>query len=706
MYFDFPIPWNDNTNSVVDMATRVLEAPAGRRGRVVAGGDKLYFEDGTPARFFGVGIAFSSEFPPKIPPDKATARLIARKLAKYGFNHVRFVGFDATASEVYQAWKRTGSLDSDTMDRFEYFVNELREVGIYYSVSINNSAILLLDSLEGVRPNSAAQTKHRRYNHIRLFQEEAIAEQEAWYRAFYGHQNPYTGHSLAKDPANIYIAAVNEDSIFIPYFLNYKNLDSVQRAALNAKFSRFLKRKYQTTDKLRAAWEETGGKGLAPTESLRVGNIALPDYDQVKSGAFGVRRNRDAMEFLVDVDSSFYSRIHATLEAIGYRGLFTGTNNWYGYGSLYANYIAGNYIDVHGYFDHPTRNPWLPGSEMITNRDYLAGPPDRRDEYPLRRTFLAAMHDRPLLVSEWNHSAWSDYAYEGPLLTVAYASFQGYAALDAHTYFNHPNPDPRDDVGKNPFTVSTNPVLMALAPSLSLAYLKGYIAEPRESLLLGIASPGDGLLDLAATTMPEIEAKSDPTERLGYIQKIRRVFSDKATPMFIRAPDSNYWKTSTGEIIWDFRDPQSAKFTVDAPKFKAAAGHLAGEGLAGNGFSITLTEPGAITVASLDDLPLTESKSILVTSVGTFRNEGMQFLDLPQYRALRTLGETPVRLKYVHGQLTLHSNHRTPPRVRAILPNGRYQDLAAVRVQRVGQGSSVSIALGTVPSPWYWLSFP
>lgn len=705
-FFGFSIAWDDNRDSIIDMAPRVLEAPAGRRGHVVARGDKLHFEDGTPVRFFGVGIAFSGGSPLNIPPDRATARVIARKLAKYGFNHVRFVGFDATAPEVYQAWKRTGKLDCETMDRFEYFVNELRDAGIYYSVSINNSAVLLLDSLEGVHPNSSAPTKHRRYNHIRLYDEKAIAEQVAWYRAFFNHKNPYTGHSLAKDPANIYIAAVNEDSIFIPYFQNYKHLDSRQRSILNTQFSRFLKRKYMTTNTLRIAWADANRGGLGPAENLQDENIALPSYDQSNRGIFSVRRNRDAMEFLIGVETSFYSRIRAVLNSVGYRGLFTGTNNWYGYGSLYANHISGSYIDVHGYFDHPRRNPLLPDSELITNREYLAGPPTNRDEYPLRRAFLSAMQDRPLLISEWNHSAWSDYVYEGPILTMAYASFQGYSGLDAHTYFNHPNPDPHEEVGKNSFTVSTNPVLMALAPSLSLAYLKGYIAEPKETLLLGIADPGNRLLDLAATVTPETESKSEPAERLGYTQKIRRVFSDRDSSVASGVSEIDYWATSTGEIVWDFRNSRSAKFTVDTPKFKSAAGHLSGAGFAGKGFSVTLAEPGAVTVISLDNHPLAESKSILVTSVSSYRNDGMMFYDLAGNRTLRSLGTSPTRLKYVRGQLVLHTRNRVPPVIRAVLADGQYQDVTDTQISPAGQGNSLSIALGTVPSPWYWISFP
>ncbi|MDH4319823.1 MAG: hypothetical protein OEV64_15685, partial [Desulfobulbaceae bacterium] len=107
MYYNFDIPWH-GTEGVIDMSSRILTPPAGKFGRVIAKGDKITFEDGTPAKFWGVGLTFSGGRHPKFPPDQNTSQALVKKLAQYGFNHVRFVGLDNSGTEPYMFWLKKG----------------------------------------------------------------------------------------------------------------------------------------------------------------------------------------------------------------------------------------------------------------------------------------------------------------------------------------------------------------------------------------------------------------------------------------------------------------------------------------------------------------------------------------------------------------------------------------------------------------------
>lgn len=86
-WFAFPMPWDDGEPSFVGP---LLEAPAGRHGfvQLTQEGD-FRFEDGTPVRFWGAAMGVGVVAPPKDLAEK-----IAARLAKLGFNLVRFRGLD------------------------------------------------------------------------------------------------------------------------------------------------------------------------------------------------------------------------------------------------------------------------------------------------------------------------------------------------------------------------------------------------------------------------------------------------------------------------------------------------------------------------------------------------------------------------------------------------------------------------------------
>ena len=80
-------PSNDSpAGTAIDMSF-LLDAPAGKRGKVKADGDKLIFEDGTPARFWGVKLGWDW---PSLTPEKLSG--LAGRLASSGCNLVILEG--------------------------------------------------------------------------------------------------------------------------------------------------------------------------------------------------------------------------------------------------------------------------------------------------------------------------------------------------------------------------------------------------------------------------------------------------------------------------------------------------------------------------------------------------------------------------------------------------------------------------------------
>ncbi len=712
-YYPFKIPWGNSESSIVGVAGRIHDAPAGKHGYIKAVGDKLYFEDGTRARFWGVGLTFSSVIRDiKSPPTKSETDNLVGKFVKYGFNHVRFVGFDVTAPEVSSKWISRGIIPSKTLDRFDYLVSKLRDAGIYYSISINNSAWHILKDQEGSAMNDYS-IPGRKFKNIRLYHEQSIQRQERWFRDFFSHKNKYTGQSLAKDPANIYVSAVNEDSVFEAYFSDFKYLTSENIELLESKFTKHLKSRYPNTYALREAWGQNGKIGLMRDEFLN-GRVSIVRYGKNKE--YSSVRLQETIEFLISVDVKFSTRIKTVLDKLGYKGLYTGTNNWYGLGALFANYTVGNYLEMHGYFDHPKKAKKQINVESIGNHSYISAPSRSQKNklslvndraFPFYRAFMSGLKDRPLIISEWNHAGWSDYSYEGPIMLMAYGSFQGYPVLDAHTYFSHPNPDPKSIVPYNSLAIGTNPVFMALSPSLSLAFIRGYIKESNVVREINLADRFENYLDLVLRNGSRRELGDGRVNiNDGFINKLRvNLFDNGKLPEKEPKKNLDRYETVTKEIVWDYSDFEKARLVVDTPRFKSVAGKLGSDGVAGNGFQVWLDQHGALTMVSLDGLPLIESKSILVTTVQSFRNTEMKISDKMGRRYIVNAGKPPVLMRNITGKLRFITTLKTEPDIMLVYPDGKSTKVDRVSVKDIAKGQEIVLPLGDVFTPWVLIQF-
>ena len=153
----FDVAWDKFQPSSIDFRPLIHDAPAGKHGHVVARGDALYFENGKAAKFWGVGLTFSAN--KGFPPEKEDAEAMAKRLARLGFNHVRLVGLDDSGRWPILTWLKTGRLEHEYLDRLGYFIAKLKEQGIYYSFSINNNSVVLLNDVLGKTGNSLSRNK-------------------------------------------------------------------------------------------------------------------------------------------------------------------------------------------------------------------------------------------------------------------------------------------------------------------------------------------------------------------------------------------------------------------------------------------------------------------------------------------------------------------------------------------------------------------
>lgn len=702
----YPVRWDQFEPSAIDVRSLVLDSPAGKHGHVVAKGDKIFFSNGMPAKFWGVGLTFSNKLPYKFPPDKLIADKIVAKIARLGFNHVRFVGLDNSARKPLNDWIKTGLLSSPELDELGYFIFKLKQAGIYYSFSIHNNSPVLMDDAISEYANKNASQKLWRYKAIRLYNDEAIKRTEDWYRAFYSWENPYTHLTLAEDPANIYVSAVNEDSIFEAYFTNFKYLDDLSVGLLNKKFLEYLAKKYGSVKSAERSWLKNGDSKNCQPIIKRTKKKFIVD-EKCK------RRKNDIVDFLVNLETDFYSRIKATLRGIGYKGLFTGTNNWYGYGNLYSNSKVADYIEMHGYLDHPRSKKFPVVAEGFSGNSYIKRPKknnktiEQEHSYLLSKTFRSSLIDKPVIVSEWGHSAWSPFSYEGLALIASYSAFQGYPVIDFHTYFNHPHPDPEESLARQGLTLTGNPVMQALMPSFAVAFLRGDIMSPETSSIKTCAKSYDDLINVIDTNqLKKGGSRCGLSAVEGYVEKIRTEFiNNNVSKVKPSEVTGNIYAASTGQIVWSGIKNQNDYFVVNTPNFKLAMTPEAKKIKHKKNFSVEFMGHGVVSVVSLSNNAIDKFDRVLVTVAQSFSNADMSEFRIGDKTWVRDVGEGPVTFRFPKVKISLKINGNVKQKITAcaFTPDGKVIEIDNLVVTKDNAVSTLILDTTELAAPWILL---
>ena len=693
-YYEFPF-YKDTSlpESVSYPANTVLGVPAGKHGWLEYKKNKLVFQDGTPAKFWGVNLTFSGGRNTLVPPNKEEATQLVLMLSQLGINHVRLVGLDLTAPEIALGWLNKRSRHSETLDKLNYFIYLLRTSGIYYSFSINNSSKIILDRVDGAI--HGMRQGIRKYKEVKLFDDKSISAVVGWYKYFFSLVNPYTGLTYAEDPANIYLAAVNEDSIFHSYFENFKSLGDNAIEVLTEKYVSYLRGKYQSTSALRKAWDEPGLIGLQHKEDLDANLVDLVKYKDRKK--YSRKRNYDTLDFLVSIGKHFGESIKAAVQGLGYKGLFTYTQG-VELGTQFINDGLSSYLEMHGYFDHPNK---IRGSVAIHNLSYLRFNPRIFEKTNLFRAFYSAQPGLPYFITEWNHSSWSDYSYEGPILQVTYSMLQGYSGLDAFTFFSHPNPNPDISYAKTPLVVFGNGVLTALMPSLSRIFLNGYITEGKKEYVVTKSASINELYDRlmgAGVRLGEINGPCDYLA-LGFVHKLRTKLVGDQTTLCNHGKDNGVFVSDTHEIKWQYGGAQSPTIIVNSDYAKILAGQDTNTTEEFGALGLRLQDHGAVVVVPLDGKRIWESGQLLLTIVQSSRNSGIKEYDIPFYRVVSMTGAAPILMKHIRAHLYLNPGFYT--KVYAVLLNGKKLLLEPENMSNMENGEGLDYIVGREDTPWY-----
>ncbi len=427
------------------------EAYAGVNGRITTDrtGQSFVLPGGRPVRFWGVNVK------PQLgdAPD-AVLRHWARKLAKFGVNMVRIHG--PLWTQQAGQWR----IDPRQLDNVHRIVAACKKQGIY--VKISWYFPVWIDAPHAGLPGY--ENSKLKNPFAAVFFSEAVQD---WYlqslRDIVTPANPYTGLSLADDPAVALIELVNEDSLF---FWTFKK-DNLPAPLWNELQTQYENSEHYIGGPLRDIWSLT-------RDGLK--NASDTDKKQAQAQA----------AFLAQTQRAFYERGVNTLRDLKYTGLII-CSNWHTADPTLLDalerwtYTAGDVTDHHGYFEGKhsgSASAWaVRVGDKFENRSALDDP---------RGTPLLVNQavGHPAMVSEigWPHPN----AHQSEM-TLMGALALGVQGIDAVTWFVNDTPTLNQPDLTPKFAIDS-PAVFGSFPAAALLYRGFFIAEQEPILIEPLAS--------------------------------------------------------------------------------------------------------------------------------------------------------------------------------------------------------------------------
>ncbi|MEM7578097.1 MAG: hypothetical protein AAF328_11570 [Planctomycetota bacterium] len=511
------------------------EAYAGVNGRVTTGprngkaAQSFVLPGGKPVRFWGVNVK----------PDLGDAPDVAlnqwaRKLAKFGVNLVRVHG--PLWTQQAGSWR----IDPRKLDNLHRIVAACKKQGIYVKVSWYFP--VWVNAEHAGLPGYAGAENENPF--AAVFFSPGVQD---WYfqslRDIVTPRNPYTGLSLADDPAVALIELVNEDSLF---FWTFKedNLPAPIWAELETQYKDST---HYVGGELRDIWHLTR-KGLE--------NASDTDKKQAQAQA----------TFLAETQRGFYERGVALLRELKYDGLVI-CSNWHTADPTLLDalerwtYTAGDVTDHHGYFEgkhygtashYATRN-----GDRFENRTALDDPGGT----PLR---VNQAGGHPAMISEigWPHPN----AYQ-PEMTLMGALAMGKQGIDAVTWFVNDSPTLNQPDLTPKFAIDS-PAVFGTFPAAALLFRGEMIAEQDPVLIEPLASAAlkqlSGSRSASAAVLDGLRAGDVPPDvrdtgvgskktpwTSAFLGPVRRVYDEPAQD-FVEQELGDTLDMQTDDATWQF----------------------------------------------------------------------------------------------------------------------------------------------------------
>jgi hypothetical protein len=555
------------------------DRPAGRHGPVRAEGDRLVFQDGTEARFWGTNIQAFALFS----TNREAIRQQARRLAAFGYNLVRFHHHDShwVVPNVFdESDGSTRRLRPASLESIDWWVKCLNDEGIYVWLDLHVGRRLLPgDGRAGVKGLSEMTGADLDKGFVFVNPDlERLSEEFA--AAYLVRKNKFTGQRYVDNPALLGVLVTNENDLNTHFAARMfpKARHSVHRAL------------YETAvDRIKA-------------------RLGLPSVRAADTWAGGPGKL-----VLATLEAEYFQRATAHLRGLGLKvliapGNYWGEQPWHALPSL----ALGDVIDAHSYgqVEHLGTDPRVEPNYLV----WVAG---------------AQVAGKPLTISEWSIEMDRRDRFTAPVLFAAVASLQGWDAPMHFTYQQQPvEPPTRAQMGSN----SYDPGLMVMMPAAAVLFRERHVRQATRTFHVQL-TPDDVYLhkrtpaasmairtlteqSRVAVTLPDTKElpwdASPPTPPRKQQSEPKPVLVTDLNQDFL-PPGQNFVRSDTGELT---RDWGAGYHTVDTSRTQATAGWMGGRTVKLGDVEIRVRTPkAAVAVTSLDGNPIARSARLLVSAV-------------------------------------------------------------------------------------------
>lgn len=243
---------------------------------------------GQRVRLWGVNLSFEANF-----PTHADAERIAKRMAAFGVNTVRFHHMD-TSPWPRGIWDTDGTtLHPEALDRLDYFIDTLAKHGIYTNLNLHvgkkHSVTLGLP-----------ETPTDYDKMVNIFTPELVEAQKDYARSLLTHKNPYRDNkTYADDYAIAIVEITNENSLFMwNAEITLRTLPAYYADILQKQYNQWLKGKYPAHAALVQNWTKDSvpaGDNLLKNATLTDANLKTQSWHLEQHA--GCRASTEIAEF-------------------------------------------------------------------------------------------------------------------------------------------------------------------------------------------------------------------------------------------------------------------------------------------------------------------------------------------------------------------------------------------------------------------------
>jgi len=601
-------------------------------------------------------------------PTKEESEQFADELQRRGYNLLRLHMLDMA---LMVGAKKDFDFNLSEMDKMFYLVSVLKKHGIYLEIDAETSWNGGYSDVKF----PFEKNKHAMQLEI-YFGVTAMNHWKQLVRAMMLKKNPYTGVSLLHDPNTVMVTLMNEmglynqlNRLYIKKKASGKMLTRLQKG-VNALFQEWMKNKYTSIQSLNNAW-----RPLFPLKDFSSLEIEWKTSNRVKQS--------DISSFIYETESLVQTEMIQYLRDEGYAGFLTNLN-------ASREIMSGSVrqsldvVTLHNYHDHPKKSGRLGHGAAPMRKQQNTSSLDNNLQY-VRVLAANRLSGKPFVVDEYNHPFPNPWRREAGLVFPAYASFQDW---DGICRFAEPVQLSYQEKGQaniaiSAFNVGMDPIARAGETLSALLFRRGDVQVAAEQAVMHlnpeiVVNKGAGqwpnaLSSLALDFQLESDWKKEGAQTISFSEQGRlkaTVALNKVLAKPKKALKEVFGKDDLRKSV-DSRDvkkdirlsSEKRQFIVESRRTLAVtfAGKDSQISLRGMNVS-NIHDAGLVSVSSLDDQSVSQSKRILLTFQTDARNTGMVFSQ--GEKMLKEHGSFPVLI--LRGQLSIVLKHQTPMKLYAL----------------------------------------